>query len=612
MENAHLLTSDVQEAASVVTFEPTVPLCAPISATASVIQPKSAIYPLPAFAEETFQVPVLTKPQVSSVLKSASDIEEQLSQLASQLCPAPVSSATENCISSTATVLAPKTADMESGFLMFTDDNTGMTVLTDADDLTHLAPDAGDLCVPMLSDMDFNDLSIFDDIFLNSTSFNINGSNGLSEDDLLNNLANFDADKLKMDSFDNLNLEPEMNLKKYDSTGMLAMAGKGIPTLKSTAYEQFALSNDPFLSFGTQSDELLMSTSPVTPSSGSLSDPYSSSSNSPTGSPSSRMNHFSPPSSSGDEISDRSLCDTTDFSDDKDLEMRAPFIPIDDDFLLNDFAYSDSNMDDLLSWIGCSKTGNAPATNETTTSYGNGKLSLTSAGKASGGCLEALLQNDELVCSLKNKMYNSNQLMTGTPAPTTQTQSQQQPRQESMAKSATCAGNNGKPSLSSSAPFVQAGGIAQAQSQGAQSAMKRKNSNILIYTTLNTGDKKFKNLVLSADPFSAAKLADKGSTVHHFVLTKNNELIPKSNFTSQLSHPFKVSSKRVLPMEPDPSGNLLMNASAVQDSFAKAEDILLKKARQETDKHSYCKCARTAPFLSTHSNALFPSHPYSE
>ena len=123
--------------------------------------------------------------------------------------------------------------------------------------------------------------------------------------------------------------------------------------------------------------------------------------------------------------------------------------------------------------------------------------------------------------------------------------------------------------------------------------MKRKNSNILIYTTLSPGDKKFKNLVLSAENLGAGKLGDK-STVHHFVLTKNNELIPKSNFANQINQSFKVSSKRVLPMEPDPSmcsnnnGSNIGVPSSVSDTFSTKEDLLFKKARQEPDK-SYCK-----------------------
>ena len=568
MENAHLITSDVQQSEPVncVTFEPVQLLSVPISATASVIQPKSNIFKFN--TEEIVQAPVLT-----SQIPLKPD-EEQLNQLASQLC---ATSSTDNCISSTATVLAPKTADMESGFLMFTDDNQGMTVLTDADDLTHLAPDAGDLCVPMLPDMDFSDMSLFDDIFLNSTSFNINGSNLLTEEDLLNNLSNFDSDKINMDNFD-LNLESENNMKKYD-TGLLSINNKEIPEIRASNFEQFALSNDPFLSFGNQNDELLISTSPNTSSSCSLTDPYSSSSNSPTGSPSSRMTQFSPKSSSGDEMSDKNLCDTTDFVEDKDLEMRAPFIPIDDDFLLNDFAYSDSNMDDLFNWISTGSNGvNNKANNGKSgfdVPYDNTGLvskpkqsNPISMSSKNSGCLEALLQNDQLICNLKNKMYNSNQLLNRT----------------QMALQPNVTPINTTNTLTQQQTFVPA-------QVHQQSSLKRKNSNILIYTTLNSGDKKFKNLVLSAESIGAAKLNDK-STVHHFVLTKNNELIPKSDFVNQINQSLKVSSKRVLPMEQDShslGGNSNVNFAVASDSFLMKEDLLLKKARQEPDK-GYCKC----------------------
>nr|XP_012150065.1 PREDICTED: hypoxia-inducible factor 3-alpha isoform X1 [Megachile rotundata] len=59
----------------------------------------------------------------------------------------------------TASIFAPRTEDMNKGFLTFSEDHPGLTMLKDEpEDLTHLAPTPGDVCVPLedtpfLSDM---------------------------------------------------------------------------------------------------------------------------------------------------------------------------------------------------------------------------------------------------------------------------------------------------------------------------------------------------------------------------------------------------------------------------------------------------------------------------
>lgn len=59
-------------------------------------------------------------------------------------------------------MFAPRTEDMNKGYLMFDDDNSDLTVLKDEpDDLTHLAPTAGDECVSLDAPK-----YIFDDIFM--------------------------------------------------------------------------------------------------------------------------------------------------------------------------------------------------------------------------------------------------------------------------------------------------------------------------------------------------------------------------------------------------------------------------------------------------------------
>uniref|UniRef100_A0A131YIW7 Hypoxia-inducible factor 1 alpha n=1 Tax=Rhipicephalus appendiculatus TaxID=34631 RepID=A0A131YIW7_RHIAP len=59
----------------------------------------------------------------------------------------------EQCFSSsTSKIFAPRTADMNKGFLIFADDDSGLTVLreeSEPEDLTHLAPRAGDDTIPL-------------------------------------------------------------------------------------------------------------------------------------------------------------------------------------------------------------------------------------------------------------------------------------------------------------------------------------------------------------------------------------------------------------------------------------------------------------------------------
>ncbi|XP_043254659.1 protein similar-like [Colletes gigas] len=50
----------------------------------------------------------------------------------------------------TASTFAPRTEDMNKGFLTFSEDHPGLTMLKDEpEDLTHLAPTPGDVCVPL-------------------------------------------------------------------------------------------------------------------------------------------------------------------------------------------------------------------------------------------------------------------------------------------------------------------------------------------------------------------------------------------------------------------------------------------------------------------------------
>lgn len=65
----------------------------------------------------------------------------------------------------TSKIFAPRTEDMNKGYLMFSDEEPGLTILKDEpEDLTHLAPTAGDVCVPLETNAFITDM--FDDIML--------------------------------------------------------------------------------------------------------------------------------------------------------------------------------------------------------------------------------------------------------------------------------------------------------------------------------------------------------------------------------------------------------------------------------------------------------------
>ncbi|XP_025422854.1 hypoxia-inducible factor 1-alpha-like isoform X2 [Sipha flava] len=75
----------------------------------------------------------------------------------------------------TANIFAPRTKDMNKGFLTFSDDDTGLTMLKDEpEDLTHLAPTAGDVCVPLdtcgLGHLGFVMSDVLDDLILTDCS----------------------------------------------------------------------------------------------------------------------------------------------------------------------------------------------------------------------------------------------------------------------------------------------------------------------------------------------------------------------------------------------------------------------------------------------------------
>nr|CAD7260931.1 unnamed protein product [Timema shepardi] len=67
----------------------------------------------------------------------------------------------------TSKIFAPRTEEMNKGYLTFSDDEPGLTMLKDEpEDLTHLAPTAGDVCIPLETTAFMSDM--FDDMFSDS------------------------------------------------------------------------------------------------------------------------------------------------------------------------------------------------------------------------------------------------------------------------------------------------------------------------------------------------------------------------------------------------------------------------------------------------------------
>nr|CAD7589565.1 unnamed protein product [Timema genevievae] len=67
----------------------------------------------------------------------------------------------------TSKIFAPRTEEMNKGYLTFSEDEPGLTMLKDEpEDLTHLAPTAGDVCIPLETTAFMSDM--FDDMFSDS------------------------------------------------------------------------------------------------------------------------------------------------------------------------------------------------------------------------------------------------------------------------------------------------------------------------------------------------------------------------------------------------------------------------------------------------------------
>ena len=310
-----------------------------------------------------------------------------------------VKTATESVIiskpsfqSSTKTVFAPKTADMESGFIVFADSGN-IQLATDADDLTHLAPEAGDdVCVPYPGLLpEFNDVNFFEEVFLNN---NINTNLFADEEKLklADETINFNINDLNPSAIDELTDKINDNsIYKSFSHNLI----KNYNNFRDNSnVDDSPLPNDPFLS---PNDDKFSSS----PSSDSSIDPYSSETNSPINISSpilSQTSNFFCCKSPTEEVSKLNLNDSkVDFVDEKTLEMRAPFIPIDDFPLLLDGDFQiNANIDDLN--FGNLSDEKLLSPND---SFSKSSLAFESIAPQKSNCLEALLQTDCIQKTIK-------------------------------------------------------------------------------------------------------------------------------------------------------------------------------------------------------------------
>ncbi|KAM3962492.1 hypoxia-inducible factor 1-alpha isoform 2-T2 [Aphomia sociella] len=142
----------------------------------------------------------------------------------------------ERPIPVTELIFAPREKEMNKGFLMFSSDE-GQTMLKDEpEDLTHLAPTAGDTCVPLEN----SHFYMFDDLILNDNYCSLFGEE----------LANASPDSLTADSFLLSSPEPQETESSCEQTLLTELSLNGFDSRRSDDVED---GNSPFIPL---SDEL--------------------------------------------------------------------------------------------------------------------------------------------------------------------------------------------------------------------------------------------------------------------------------------------------------------------------------------------------------------------
>ncbi|XP_073950650.1 HIF-1 transcription factor component sima isoform X2 [Choristoneura fumiferana] len=113
-------------------------------------------------------------------------------------------------VPSTNQIFAPRKKDMNKGYLMFSQDDEGLTMLKDEpneEDLTHLAPTAGDTCIPLEN----SPFDMFDDFILSDNYCSLLGDD----------LANSPVDSLTADSLLLSSPEPHESDSSCEQSSLL-------------------------------------------------------------------------------------------------------------------------------------------------------------------------------------------------------------------------------------------------------------------------------------------------------------------------------------------------------------------------------------------------------
>ncbi|GAB0087527.1 protein similar [Sergentomyia squamirostris] len=117
-------------------------------------------------ASTKFATVVAAAPQeiITTTLKEE-EKQQQKSYSVTEKLFIPISAISPRPESATQKIFVPRTEDMNKGFLMFSEEEPGLTMLKEEpDDLTHLAPTAGDACIPLEEPPFFGSCDVFDDL----------------------------------------------------------------------------------------------------------------------------------------------------------------------------------------------------------------------------------------------------------------------------------------------------------------------------------------------------------------------------------------------------------------------------------------------------------------
>ncbi|XP_012057137.1 PREDICTED: uncharacterized protein LOC105620242 [Atta cephalotes] len=269
----------------------------------------------------------------------------------------------------TASIFAPRTEDMNKGFLTFSEDQPGLTMLKDEpEDLTHLAPTAGDVCVPLEDTPFLSDM--LDEFIFGNDNY---GCPLLSPGDTLT---------------------PE--LRSADLSGSLKDADLVDTTTRAKNAVDRLADSDPFMYGDSPGSPCGIDSSTVSPSlSKYRQSPERSvdSLGSPTG------------GSGGDGLSEDEMLmlGISDSIGDEELALRAPYIPMSDqdealEFLIND---------NMVMW------------SSSQSDKGSSKWLLDDRERNSESSLAQLLRTDQAVSRRYNDhgggLLNSTQILGQTP-----------------------------------------------------------------------------------------------------------------------------------------------------------------------------------------------------